>query len=121
MFFTCWLISLYKKRGSRPFRGKRVIQRKSSSKIHNLYSYMPDKKLVMKQLSIVNAENAFNTINTTSQYQIFISIVSTNISIISYVRLQLRCNCYLRLFIIGGKEINLQEGMSQGDPTTMAI
>ena len=37
------------------------------------------------------------------------------------MRLQLRCNCYLRLFIIGGKEINLQEGMSQGDPTTMAI
>ena len=65
---------------------------------------------------LVDASNAFNTINRT--------VLLHNIAIICppiarYVR-----NCYCantRLFIIGGGEIQSMEGTTQGDPTAMAI
>ena len=63
---------------------------------------------------LIDAENAFNSINRTAMLHnisIICPIVSTYIS-----------NCYCipaRLFIIGGTELLSKEGTTQGDPTSM--
>ncbi|CAM1302011.1 Uncharacterised protein r2_g1186 [Pycnogonum litorale] len=65
---------------------------------------------------LVDASNAFNSVNRMATLY--------NISIICpYIHIYVQ-NCYLapaRLFIIGGKEIISQEGVTQGDPMAMAI
>ncbi|CAM1325038.1 Uncharacterised protein r2_g3392 [Pycnogonum litorale] len=65
---------------------------------------------------LVDASNAFNSVNRMETLH--------NISIICpYIHIYVK-NCYMapaRLFIIGGKEIHSQEGITQGDPMAMAI
>ena len=65
---------------------------------------------------LVDASNAFNSINRNAFLH--------NITIICLPLARDVRNCYYantRLFIIGGCEIQLMEGTTQGDPTAMAI
>lgn len=65
---------------------------------------------------LIDADNAFNSINRKTMLHnisITCSILSTFVS-----------NCYLvpaRPFILGDKEIKCKEGITQGDPTVMAV
>ena len=64
---------------------------------------------------LVDAENAFNSINKKAMLH--------NISIICPILSTFVSNCYLvpaRLFILGNKEIKSKEGTTQGDPMAMA-
>ena len=64
---------------------------------------------------IVDAENAFNSINPQALLH--------NIDYLCPAIAKFLYNCYAistRLFIIGGKELRSREGTTQGDPTAMA-
>ena len=64
---------------------------------------------------IVDAENAFNSINRKALLH--------NIEYLCPAIAKFFYNCYAisaRLFIIGGKELRSREGTTQGDPTAMA-
>ena len=65
---------------------------------------------------LVDAENAFNSINRQALLHNIKFLCPT---LATFVR-----NCYnvsARLFILGGKEIQSNEGTTQGDPTAMAV
>ena len=64
---------------------------------------------------IVDAENAFNSINRKALLH--------NIEYLCSAIATFLYNCYAipaRIFIIGGKELRSQKGTTQGDPTAMA-
>ena len=63
---------------------------------------------------LVDAENAFNSINR--------KVLLHNTEYICPELATLIYNCYIipaRLFIIGGKELRSREGTTQGDPTVI--
>ena len=65
---------------------------------------------------LINATNAFNTVNR--------NVLLYNIKMISPAISTYVSNCYSlpsRLFVIGGAEITSEEGTTQGDPTTMPM
>ena len=67
-------------------------------------------------VSLVDAENAFNSINR--------EVFPHNISILYPATSTFVTNCYATpawLFVIGGSEIKSNEGSTQGDPVAMAI
>jgi len=80
--------------------------------IHAMYDIFNDDQT--EAVLLVDAENAFNSINR--------NVMLHNISISCPIISTYVSNCYqlnARLFIIGGKEIISQEGTTQGDPTSM--
>ena len=63
---------------------------------------------------LIDAENAFNSINR--------KVMLHNLKLICPVIAIYISNCYIypaRLFIIGGGELFFKEGTTQGDPTSM--
>ena len=85
----------------------------AESAIHAMHDIFKNNE--SEAVLLIDAENAFNSINRKAMIH--------NISIICPIIETFIRNCYntpSRLFIIGGREISSREGTTQGDPTAMA-
>ena len=84
----------------------------SEASIHAIYDvYLQDGT---KAVLLVDADNAFNSINRKAMLH--------NISISCTLIATFIANCYMepaRLFAVGNHEIKSREGTTQGDPTAM--
>ena len=84
----------------------------SEAAIHAMHDVFNDYS--MEGIVLIDAENAFNSINR--------KIMLHNLKLICTVIATYISNCYMcpaRLFIIGGEELLSNEGTTQGDPTSM--
>ena len=80
--------------------------------IHAMYDICNDEH--SEAVLLVNAENAFHSINR--------NVMIHDTSVVCPAISTYLSNCYqsaARLFVIGGKEILSKEGTTQGDPTSM--
>ena len=84
----------------------------SEAAIHAMHDVFNDDK--MEGILLIDAENAFNSVNR--------KVMLHNLKFICPVIATYISNCYMcpaGLFIIGGGESPSKEGTTQGDPTSM--